>query len=288
MATFAIAFQSVATPGFAAPVIPPASQAAITFAAQVWGRKINSNQQIRVLVNFYDNGAIPQPLTALCVPNGVLLGGTWYASALADHLMGADQQPGVQDLSVHINLDPPINWNFDYTQQPFPNQLDLATVALHELCHGLGFVSLFNVIGGVGSYGAINAAMLPPVVAANLGFGFPNLNNLPCILDTEVVNAAGQALVNNPAFGNGSPGLGAQLIVPGLVYNVPAPVLNGVAANLPPVQTNNPFLLFTSLTHFVQTPGVLMVGAIPNGQVITAPDPFTCAVMSDIGWTLNP
>ena len=128
---------------------------AFQHAADIWGATLTSNVNIRVGASFV-------PLS--CTANSAVLGSagandifsdfpgapkaaTWYPSALASKLAGADQsEPG----------DPHIVARFNSRLGLFPDclpgdgfylgldnragaQIDLVTVLLHEMAHGLGF-----------------------------------------------------------------------------------------------------------------------------------------------------
>ncbi|MEM9444645.1 MAG: PA domain-containing protein [Verrucomicrobiota bacterium] len=85
---------------------------------------------------------------------------TWYVSSLANALSGADQFPSENDIIVNVNInvdaDPAclLSLGFYYGLDNEPGlQIDLFNVLLHELGHGLGFLTLvdndtFNFLEG--------------------------------------------------------------------------------------------------------------------------------------------
>lgn len=72
-------------------------RAAFEYAKNVWERLLTSTVVIRINATFGANTL--NHLMGMCVPNGVINSrgiqlDTWYVSALADALGGADVQPG--------------------------------------------------------------------------------------------------------------------------------------------------------------------------------------------------
>lgn len=126
---------------------------AFQHAANIWGQTVTSTVPIRVGASFV-------PLA--CSANSAVLGsaganeifadfpaapkaGTWYPSALAGKLAGADQttEPHIlarfnSRLGLFPDCLPGSAFYLGLDNQPGP-QIDLVTVLLHELGHGLGF-----------------------------------------------------------------------------------------------------------------------------------------------------
>lgn len=121
---------------------------AFQHAADIWGATLDSPAPIFVLATF-------EPLAANVLGSagatavardfgglgfgfypGVEFAATWYGSALADKRAGIDLIPGSADIRARFNT----NFNFylglDTNHGPL---VDLVTVVLHELGHGLNF-----------------------------------------------------------------------------------------------------------------------------------------------------
>jgi hypothetical protein len=128
---------------------------AFQFAADLWGATLDSNVQIFVTAAFNPLGANVLgsagttfvfsdfgrifPFPGAQVPN------TWYHSALADKLAGAELNPGFADINAQFSS------NFDFYLGLDNNhgaQNDLVAVLLHELGHGLGFSAFVNTSTG--------------------------------------------------------------------------------------------------------------------------------------------
>lgn len=133
------------------------------FAAQLWGGTIESTVPVFV-------GATFQPL--FCSPNGAVLGAagatwifanfpgavapnTWYHSALADALSGAQLINDIDIISFFnsdIDDDPTClgggGWYYGLDNNQGPGQVDFLTVVMHEIAHGLGFSNFTNETTG--------------------------------------------------------------------------------------------------------------------------------------------
>ena len=151
-------------------------------AAQIWGSTLQSNVTIWVQATFQDRGFTP------CTANSAVLGAagtiqifanspnalwpnTWYHSALANKLAGADQQPGSPDPGF---LAPPFaddiiaffnpnigqpncfassTWYYGLDNKAPAGTTDFLNVVLHEFAHGLGFASFADESTGEQTFG---------------------------------------------------------------------------------------------------------------------------------------
>ncbi|WP_016920857.1 hypothetical protein, partial [Methylocystis parvus] len=133
-------------------------------AADLWATHVASSVPIRVGAQF----------TALtCSSNSAVLGSagpntvhrdfagapfasTYYTQAEANALAGADLASGTDDINANFNsnlgqtgcLDGN-GWYYGLDSNPPSNRIDFMTVLVHELGHGLGFLSLVDL--GTGS-----------------------------------------------------------------------------------------------------------------------------------------
>lgn len=135
---------------------------AFQFAANLWGATINSTIEIRVDANF-------DPL--FCDGSGAILGqagpntihrdfagapvaATWYAQALANARAGADLSAAFNDVRATFNSTFgttcafPGGWYYGLDGNPPAGFFDFPTVVLHEIAHGLGFLSLVDLDTG--------------------------------------------------------------------------------------------------------------------------------------------
>jgi FG-GAP-like repeat len=147
---------------------------AFQLAATIWGGLLNSNVVIRV-------GATMDPLSCgstsatlgSAAPDtvsrdfaGALRAGTFYPSALANKLAGSDLDPDSDDIDATFNSSIgttcsfPNVWYYGLNGTPPAGKLDFVTVVLHELGHGLGFLSLVNVTTGTKFFGFDDSYMI--------------------------------------------------------------------------------------------------------------------------------
>lgn len=141
--------------------------AALQYAADVWGAYVASSVEVKVSATFETlscdgfsallGSARPDAVFfdfAGAVPN------TLYPSALADRTAGMDLDPGQPDVVARFNraLGAGGTCNLDFYlgldgNPPVATAIDLVSVALHELGHGLGFVPIFDVQTGAETLG---------------------------------------------------------------------------------------------------------------------------------------
>ena len=136
---------------------------AFQHATNIWASLITSPVEVRVEGNF-------DPLS--CSANSAVLGsagpntshrnfagapvpGTWYVQALANSLFGGDLNPGSNDIGARFSstIGTPgclekSGWYYGLDASPPPGKIDFVTVLLHELGHGLGFLTLVNLNTG--------------------------------------------------------------------------------------------------------------------------------------------
>ncbi|MCB1052335.1 MAG: DUF11 domain-containing protein [Acidobacteria bacterium] len=133
---------------------------AFSYAANIWGAYLTSNVEVVIEAKF-------DPLT--CSSTSAVLGaagpktasrdfagaeypGTWYPIALANSMHGSDLASGVADVQATFNASidqnnnclANTNWYYGLDGMNPPGTIDFVSVLLHELGHGLGFLSFVN------------------------------------------------------------------------------------------------------------------------------------------------
>lgn len=105
---------------------------------------------VNVAVEWVDLSSVPNllgeggPSTMCPHPDSGAYPFVLIPAALYVHLTGADNCPGMSgSIHVHVQLNsqPNVPWYFGVDGQPPVNRIDLVTVVMHELLHGLGFLS---------------------------------------------------------------------------------------------------------------------------------------------------
>ncbi len=147
--------------GFNDPTLGAARRNAFEAAASQWGQDLGGSVPVQINAFFNPQGGSSNSATlAFAGPetffedwNGTPQPNTFYAVALANQLADTDLDPGFVDITATFNSDVDGNvvlgnTHFYYgTDLQAGNDIDFYTVALHELCHGLGFVDTLNTNG---------------------------------------------------------------------------------------------------------------------------------------------
>lgn len=134
------------------------------YVAQLWGREIHSDTAIVVSVSFRDLQCSPTsgvlgsagPRSLARDFSNAPVAGTYYPVALANALAGSDLSADAAEIVMSINgaVDQNnlcmenLNWYYGLDGVP-GTDLDLATVMLHELGHGLG---MFTAVQNNGAH----------------------------------------------------------------------------------------------------------------------------------------
>ena len=105
-----------------------------------WGRSENSDVLGSARPGSYFAGFIGAPDSTL-----------WYPSALANALAGKDLDRDNAEMIIQVNST--ANWNERGDDKPRATEYDLQSVILHEVAHGLGFLSadVYDKFFGYGS-----------------------------------------------------------------------------------------------------------------------------------------
>ena len=105
-----------------------------------WGRSANRDVLGSARPGSYFAGFVGAPDSTL-----------WYPSALANSLAGKDLDRDNPEIIIQVNSE--ANWNERGDDKPRTNEFDLESVILHEVAHGLGFLStdVYDNFFGFGS-----------------------------------------------------------------------------------------------------------------------------------------
>ena len=265
---------------------PAAEQAAINQAAATWNAVAGLNSAVPISVNVAWGVNLGGALTAISIPGGQLnhpmlpLPNRWYVRAMADMIAGVDLDPGQPDMLIVFDS---INFNWHTGALPVPAaQLDLESVALHEMGHSLGFISLswIDAVGN-GSFGnnavlgAVNALLPPGIVNP----APPALLGHPTVFDDflQVLPMPAVPLTAPVTYPNPGPALAAAFTGGAVFFNPPMG---------PPIQIHAPagFVPFTSMDHLNNPPATLMQPHVVPGVAVRAVDATTIAVLNALGW----
>lgn len=191
----------------------------------------------------------------------------YYPVSLAEKIAGVSLNSDAEgDLVLRLNSS--IDWYLG-TDGKIPRdskKFDLVTVALHEICHGLGFFDSMNGEGTVGYYGS---------------------GSIPMIYDTFLEDAAGKKLTDTLQYPNYSSQLKVQITGGKVWFN--GPVLNKYTSGsraliyAPPTWDNG-----SSISHLDEYStldiNALMTPFINMEEVIHNPGRLTTSILGDLGW----
>ncbi len=270
----------------------PAPQAAFDFSKQIWESILNGTVPIKINAYYLPLGA--GTTLAITFPNGrknfpgAIVNDVWYPTSLASQLAGTELNVGESDFDIFLNSS--VNWYFGTDGNCPVGKYDFVSVALHEMCHGLGLVGLSKIDSmGIGSLGTLTINDFSPAITS---FPWPELDTLPGIFDHYLITSNG-ALLSQGAFQNPSDTL-ATLFKSNQIY------WSGVFGmqfnnNLEPkIYAPSTFSLGSSMVHLDEA-------TYPNGnanELMTPfatshssnhnPGPIAIAILKDIGWNVDP
>lgn len=152
-----IIYPDPAGQGFNDPTLGPARKAAFEAAANYVSQTLDGTVPLVITAEFTAQGGTANgAVLANAGPAGYSANwqnpspprpNTWYPSGLANQLAGRDLDPAAEDINAYFNsdVDLPVvlgNRSFYYgTDGNNGTDIDFYSVALHELGHGLGFLS---------------------------------------------------------------------------------------------------------------------------------------------------
>jgi hypothetical protein len=249
-------------------------------AAAYWGAILKSRITIRV-----DAQMDPQfctassavlgsagPITVHRDYAGAPVASTWYVQATANSRAGADLDPGQSDIGATFNsdIDNPTclggtSWWYGIGAPAPAGTIDFYTVVLHEIGHGIGFLSLVS-LGTGAKFGGFDDAYERWLWDWSTG-GWPAMSNAQRL--ASAVNT-GQVIFWGPRATEAGRGF----------------LSAGLNGNYPRVFAPNPVQGGSSISHFdtVLAPNELMEPAIT-----APPGPYaylTSGALEDIGWKL--
>ncbi len=193
----------------------------------------------------------------------------WYPSALADALSGSSINDNNPDIVLKINSK--AEWNLDYQGPQNFRYYDMLSVMIHEIAHGIGFMSSFEPSG-----------------TTRVKWG---IQNLPFIYDRYIIDQSGNALVNNRFYTNDSEDLLKEVTEKNVFFQVDS---GTYSQRKPRLHTENPFSAGASLSHIAnsQTSQTdnrdrLMLPTLSLGARYHYPGNGILAILFQMGWALN-
>ena len=244
---------------------------AFIYAAGIWESIIKSSVPITIDAGWVDNmgsGVLGHSGALSYYANfpGAPMADTYYPVSLGNSLSGSDLDPGSPD--IYMGFSSSFSW-YSKTDGNTPNsKYDLASVVLHEICHGLGFAGNLYVSGNVGRW----------------------FNIYPYPYDKFTEDNSGTSLIDINVYPKNSIPL-KNALTSGNVF------FNGTSANT--ANGGNRVELYcpsnwnggSSYSHlgeiFNNTPNALMTYSLGYGESIHNPGSVTEGLLSDIGWSAS-
>ncbi|MBI3246879.1 MAG: hypothetical protein HYZ50_10265 [Deltaproteobacteria bacterium] len=164
---------------------------AFQFAANLWAARLDSSVTIKVGAQF---NALPCSTSSGVLgqagPNSVFRDfagapqpNTWYVEAQANSLAGVDLDPSSDDLDATFssNIGTPgclesTGWYYGLDGNTPANRIDFVAVLLHEMGHGLGFLSLVN-LGSGAKFSGLDDAYMQFLENHSTGESYPTMTN---------------------------------------------------------------------------------------------------------------
>lgn len=244
---------------------------AFQYAADIWGALLYSDVEILVAANF-------DPLN--CTASSATLGGagpetvhrdfanaplpnTYYTQAQANSHAGFDVDPTIEDMFAIFNstlgttCSFPRAWYYGLNQSPPGNDIDFVSVALHEIGHGLGFLTLVGLNGGA-KFGGWDDIYMVNLENHATGMHYPAMTN-------------GQRAAANVATGN-LHWTGASVVASAVSLSSGREPISGHVEMYAP----NPTEGGSSLSHFSDA-------LFPNELM----EPFYTGAKHDVGLALH-
>lgn len=120
---------------------------------------------------------------------------TAYPQALANSILGSDASAGTSDISATFNSNINGNagclggdeWYYGYDEPTGANERDLLTVVLHEILHGLGFLTFVDITTGAKYGGSLDDPYSNNLKDKSTGKAWSAMNNterLTSVTDT--------------------------------------------------------------------------------------------------------
>ena len=267
--------------------VPPPANVKSVFeqAATTWANYLKSDVPIRIYVKWRPlaTGILGSAGAYSSVRNfvGANKLNTWYPIALAEKMAHTNLNGTDSDIIATFNSDFP-DWFIGTNGVPTNNQIDLYSVVLHEMGHGLGF------IGQIQADVTSNSTSI-----ATATYGYPG------IFDQFIFDSKNKQLIDTLTYKKNSNELFKQIISDSLFFSSNAVLRNNSNASARlyapnPTQRNptNPmgYIEGSSVYHVDQNtypPGnlnALMTPQIARGEITAQLGPIVKGIFNDLGW----
>lgn len=246
---------------------PEDAKAAFQRAVEIWEYLVYSEVPIRVFAYWEVLGAntlgAANTSEHLAGFEGARFANTYYPIALAEKLAGRPLNSDAEG-DIYCWFNSSIPWHYGDPESIRSGAFDFTTVVLHELGHGLGFVSTMNVSGQTGNY----------------GFGTPYKS----VYDIFVENEMGLNLVDTTVFKRNTQALYQELTGNALYFE------KGTGTERPRLFAPSPFRQGASIVHLNDSSypsgniNSLMTSTARSMEVMHDPGLLALSVLYEMGW----
>lgn len=260
---------------------PEEAKVAAYKAAEIWASYLEITVPIRVKFGWCDN--IEAAGKGGFIYSYQFTDGYYYPLSLINQLLGYDKNTDVVDIICVFNSNLKIGWYFGIDGEigltPAPDipgahyfQEDFLTIALHEICHGLGMISTMTIDETKGKWGG-------------------SVSGKANIYDKFLVDQTQNQLINEIFYLNNSENLAVALTSNNIYWsghNATA-VNNGEFVK---IHAPNKWVDRNSICHideeYSKTENSLMCGlGFEGGNHQHSPGPIVLGMLQDIGWKLK-
>jgi len=242
--------------------VPNAARTVILAAATRWDEALATTPGAPVVIDISWSSLGGTNVLGSAGPNGLYAGSSlptsdYYPAALANTLLGYDIN-GANSAEIIVNLNSGVNWHLSVDGTPTWNEIDLLSVVMHEIGHGLGFLGSASVNNG--------------------SSGDPALDSTPFVFDRQVLhNGSGLLNLANPDGLLESNNLDV-VISDSLMERLYAPGS---------WQEGSSFSHFDESSHPHGSPGALMTPSLGSAETERNLDAATLGLMAGIGWPMR-
>lgn len=239
-------------------------------AAYLWAILLNSSIPITIQACWGDFGADSSTLgysgggSYIRDFSRAPLSNTWYVSSLANALYGRDLISSEYDMHITFSSDLPgvYHWNYGTDGNVESDEYDFMTVALHEICHGLGFSGSMD---GTSTWG---------------------FDGYPVIYDLFARDTLGTRLID---YDESYPWTLPEVLTAGAVYFHGPHAMAANGGKRVELFAPDDWMSGSSYSHlsmnFHRTPNKLMVWMLNRADAIHNPGPVILGLLKDLGWS---
>jgi hypothetical protein len=261
---------------------PEEAKSAFDYAVSIWSTHLESSVPIRIRANWtaLEGNTLGSagPTLLFTLSGDGVEPNTFYTIAQASAMTGEDLvSQNAVDFDIRVNMNCDFNdWYFGLDANPSFNQIDMVTVLLHEIGHGIGFIGSMsgNATSRTADWGLSNPA-------------------LPIVYDLFTLDGDFQYLIDSEAYTNGS-----ALLYQAVTGQFGGVFFDGAESEFSidnqrvQLYTPNPYQPGSSYSHldqatFGQSENALMRPQLDRQFAVHSPGPLFCAMLGDMGWPLG-